>query len=483
MWKKFLYEDEINSGMCGPNGLTPLHVAILHSRPDIVRILLDYGANVNAGGYTPRHDVNLVRRQSAIHMATCQGNLDLVRLLLDYKSYLLADPTEETGLSMLHIATLHGHEHLIRHLVTEGCLAVDHISFDARNYSYRLALMTTAAQCAARTVAGRKTLLLFRDLGADMNLVVLALLQQPHPAAISLAVQLLTKPEEWNVDAGAQVGEPDVGQCNLADAILELYLGLHITADTVSAWHPILQTALDDGADVDRCFRLEYVAEGKPLLEMAFANTFGQKSLLLLQQLLERGARVQKLRQPHDASVEDDGNCLLLRYLESLVPGYGEEQYWVSKPRYVWDELRDMELFADATANTTIATVAERKIEALLASGARVDGVSRRGKTYLMSACELVDLFRFPLGFMRMLLVAGADPNQPSRSHDPCGWRWNDSGGPESPMAACLSFPCPPADSSSSYRACELLQSYGGRLLYDGEGDHREGLEVHSVPR
>ncbi|KAK7910755.1 hypothetical protein PG985_013236 [Apiospora marii] len=324
-------------------------------------------------------------------------------------------------------------------------------------------------------------LVLFRDLGADMNLVVLALLQQPRPAAISMAVQLLTKPEEWNVHTGAQVGEPDVGQCTLADAILELYLGLHMTADTVSAWQPILQTALDDGADVNRFFRLEHGAEEKSLLEMAFANTFGQKSLLLLQHLLERGARVHKLRQPQDVGVEDDGNCLLLSYLELLVPGYGEEQYWISKPRYSWDELRDMELFADATANTTITTVAERKIEALLAAGARVDGVSRRGKTCLMSACELVVLFRFPLGFMRMLLVAGADPNQPSRSHDSAHWRWNDEGGPNCPMAACLSFPCPPADSSSSYKACELLQSYGGQLLQEGKKDYRESREVHSV--
>ncbi|KAK8013622.1 hypothetical protein PG991_009294 [Apiospora marii] len=543
MWKKFLYEDEINSGMCGPlvhgvlnglmqplndivemgitaqgksvnlevrveipldwherqllsghvaepcpweyshggNGLTPLHLAVLRGCPDTVRILLDHGANVNAGGYTSRHGVNLARRQSALHMATCQGDLDLVRLLLDYKSCLLADPTEETGLSVLHIAALCGHEHLIRHLVTEGWLAVDHISSCARNYSYRLALMTTAAQCAARTVAGRKMLVLFRDLGADMNLVVLALLQQPRPAAISMAVKLLTKPEEWNVHTSAQIGEPDVGQCTLADAILELYLGLHMTADTVSAWQPILQTALDDGADVNRCFRLEYGAEEKSLLEMAFANTFGQKSLLLLQHLLERGARVHKLRQPQDVGVEDDGNCLLLSYLELLVPGYGEEQYWIAKPRYSWDELRDMELFADATANTTITTVAERKIEALLAAGARVDGVSRRGKTCLMSACELVVLFRFPLGFMRMLLVAGADPNQPSRSHDSAHWRWNDEGGPKSPMAACLSFPCPPADSSSSYKACELLQSYGGQLLQGGKKDYRESREVHSV--
>lgn len=110
-----------------------------------------------------------------------------------------------------------------------------------------------------------------------------------------MAVQLLTKPEEWNVQAGNQVGGPDVGQCTLADAILELYLVLHMTADTVSAWQPILQTALDDGANC--CFRREYGAEEKSLLEMAFANTFRQKSLLLLQRLLERGARVHKLRR------------------------------------------------------------------------------------------------------------------------------------------------------------------------------------------
>ncbi|KAK8071700.1 hypothetical protein PG996_005048 [Apiospora saccharicola] len=502
MWKKFLYEDEINSGMCGPlvhgvlnglmqplndivgmgitaqgksvnlevrveipfdwherqllsghvaepcpwehshggNGLTPLHLAVLRGCPDTVRILLDHGANVNAGGYTSRHDVNLARRQSALHMATYQGDLDLVRLLLDYKSCLLADPTEETGLSVLHIAALCGHEHLIRHLVTEG------LGGRRSHLVLRTELLLPAGfDDDGGTMCGT-------DGGGTEDAGAIPRSRGRHESG---------RPGTTSAAASRRHlhGRPAAHQARGVECATRRP-GRRAGRRPMCPRrrHPGI-TALDDGADVNRCFRLEYGAEEKSLLEMDFANTFGQKSLLLLQRLLERGARVQKLRQPQDVGVEDDGNCLLLSYLELLVPGYGEEQFWIAKPRYSWDELRDMELFADATANTTITTVAERKIEALLAAGARVDGVSRRGKTCLMSACELVVLFRFPLGFMRMLLVAGADPNQPSRSHDPANWRWNDVGGPATPMAACLSFPCPPADPSSSYKACELLQS------------------------
>jgi ankyrin repeat protein len=64
-----------NINQADETGYTPLHMAVLENRPEMVSMLLDRGANLQAqtsDGYTP------------LHIAVLQHNPEIVKLLLDY---------------------------------------------------------------------------------------------------------------------------------------------------------------------------------------------------------------------------------------------------------------------------------------------------------------------------------------------------------------------------------------------------------------
>jgi uncharacterized protein len=89
-----------------PSGVTALHAALAGPQPDIARVLIAAGADVNArqrGGFTP------------LHTAAQNGSLELSQLLLDHG----ADPNAATddGRTPADLARAAGHTHLAERLV------------------------------------------------------------------------------------------------------------------------------------------------------------------------------------------------------------------------------------------------------------------------------------------------------------------------------------------------------------------------------
>lgn len=106
----------INS--CNSLGETALHVASATGRTDMVRLLLDAGANVNvttaSEGRTP------------LHLACLNGNVDLVKLLLNCATCYV-DAQDYDGNTSLHLVSRAGNVKLVGLLLRHGA------NVDARN--------------------------------------------------------------------------------------------------------------------------------------------------------------------------------------------------------------------------------------------------------------------------------------------------------------------------------------------------------------
>lgn len=464
--------------------LTVLHAAVALNDEETVRFLLQNGADVSEVGYDEEYDVdpntidNSERSaenewdwhqsifQSTIHMATCTGHLPIVQLLVNAESTLLWDSTAVDNFNVLHTAAICGHVHLIRYFVTMGLVPVDSkATYPTRVNCYRLPMMLTPAQCAAHTKAGIRTLWLFREFEANMNLVVLSLLQLPSNTR--MAYRLMTQ-DSWKVDLKANIAESSVGRCSLADAILELYLSLDVQFGDLQGWRLVLQAALAGGADVSRSYSRSYGLPEKPILEICLNGNSGEKGLLLMKMLLQKGVSSHTPFQHH--TTEDYGRSLLLKYLTELIfRNYkSDRKIWCWEPISTHDlgrvELRGW----SATDDTT--DVAERKVQALLEAGIRAGGANDYGWTSLMIACNLVTYYRYPLDFMENLLESGVDPNETNQVTSPLS-----NGKKRSPMAVCF---C----NTHSYRACKLLHSYGGALNKDDDLEMIEGRIRKLVP-
>ncbi|KAK7932614.1 hypothetical protein PG985_003326 [Apiospora marii] len=476
------------------NCLTPLHAAVSCCDEETVRVLLENGADVNAVGYGDEYDVYLDTRskpedwdwydeprvraggnQSAIHVATCQGHLPIVQLLVDARSTLLWDPTQSEGFTVLHTAALCGHVHLVRYFVTMGLIPVDiQAPYFSKKQGKRLPTLLTAAQCAAQTMAGSKILWVFRELGSDMSLVVLSLLQshadpkmtqdnQP-PADTTMARQLLTQ-ASWKVDLKTNVLEWNGGKYSLADAILELYLSSdkrNVTFQAPQTWRAIVRAALACGLDTSPLQRQPLRCPEKSSLENCLALFSGEKGLMLMEIILELEAQAHTT--PRHFNFKDHGNLLLLHsltdaFLRRMPGGWVWEQ---SSPQDTERLLRTSSTWDERSE------VVERKVQVLLGTGVQVKGVNDYGWTCLITACSMGAPLTYSLNLMKMLLDAGADPNETNQVTSALS-----NGKIRSPMAVCFS--------KHSYEACKLLQSYGGTLHKDDDLQMIKGcIEKHA---
>jgi len=86
-----------------PQGLTPLHLAALASRTDMLRLLVSRGANVNMKTHRSSKEV-------ALHLAVRLGRPALVRALLDHGALHLSDGV---GRTPLQLALQHGKSGLV----------------------------------------------------------------------------------------------------------------------------------------------------------------------------------------------------------------------------------------------------------------------------------------------------------------------------------------------------------------------------------
>ncbi len=123
-------------------GDTPIYEAAAHNHPELVRLLLDFGADINictSTGETPLHgaiaahhlsmvtllldngaDINasLAHGQTPLRLAVIKGFADIVELLLARGAQ--ANTSGRTGLTPLHWAALKGHPAIVSLLLTHG---------------------------------------------------------------------------------------------------------------------------------------------------------------------------------------------------------------------------------------------------------------------------------------------------------------------------------------------------------------------------
>jgi len=114
---------DVNAATAYP--LSALFNASYKGHSEIVRLLLDAGADVNAPSY---------QGMPPIAGAVARGHADVVKLLLDYGSALnFVD--EQTGRNLLHMAVLSGNLDMVDQLIVRG-VAVDDTDNDDRTPLY-----------------------------------------------------------------------------------------------------------------------------------------------------------------------------------------------------------------------------------------------------------------------------------------------------------------------------------------------------------
>jgi ankyrin repeat protein len=105
-----------------PDGFTPLHYAAFFGRPELVALLIEHGADVNAVADNPT-------RVSPLHSAAACANVESCRLLLAAGAN--PDAQQQAGYTALMSAALHGNRELADALLDSGA-AIGIASEDGR---------------------------------------------------------------------------------------------------------------------------------------------------------------------------------------------------------------------------------------------------------------------------------------------------------------------------------------------------------------
>ena len=96
---------------------TPLHFAAQNGHLEVVRLLLERGANVNAQN---TDELWWRERRTPLHFAAQNGHLDVVRLLLERGANVNAETSGVAGWTPLHFAAQNGHLEVVRVLLERG---------------------------------------------------------------------------------------------------------------------------------------------------------------------------------------------------------------------------------------------------------------------------------------------------------------------------------------------------------------------------
>lgn len=108
--KQFLV-DKKSVASFSTDGFTPLHLAAFFNQPDIVKILMEHGADVNAVAENPS-------RVQALHSAAACGSIEIVKILLEHGADVNA--CQQGGWTALQSAAKQGNLEMVELLLNHG---------------------------------------------------------------------------------------------------------------------------------------------------------------------------------------------------------------------------------------------------------------------------------------------------------------------------------------------------------------------------
>lgn len=301
---KYLVNQGANVNVAQGDGMTALHWAAVHDHADLVGILAEAGAKLEAGtrigGYTP------------LHVASREGSAAAVKALLAAGANVHA--LNSVGVTPLHLAGMAGTPEAITALLARGA------QVDAREPAYgRTPLMLAAAQGRSRAV----TILLEHgaEVGAvatEVNLVQRAaadaaarrarermldafrrrsgdpVIWQPTPSEVQAAVKAAKEVENLTAStAGVEaanaryIGGNDESNPGFA-AMVVVQGGLSALLFAIREGHAeTVDALLDGGADINQA---RIADRTTPILEAAINGHYD-----LVAHLIERGAGVNRV--------------------------------------------------------------------------------------------------------------------------------------------------------------------------------------------
>ena len=107
-------------------GIAPIHLASLGGHTEVMKLLLDHKADVNASRHTDG--------STPLHTAAQYGHTEVVKMLLDHKAYMDAKCTDD-GSTPLYIAAWTGHTEVVK-LLLDHKADVNTSCTDAVSYTH-----------------------------------------------------------------------------------------------------------------------------------------------------------------------------------------------------------------------------------------------------------------------------------------------------------------------------------------------------------
>jgi ankyrin repeat protein len=179
------------TGSDGQDGDTALQAAAKNGSVELIEILLDAGADINA---PPPQEWG----RTALQAAAMNGNIELVQILLDASADINAPPAEEWGYTVLQAAAKTGNIELVQILLDAGA----DINAPTSQERGRTALQAAAEKGNIELVE------ILLNAGADVN-------APPSPIRGHTALQAAVAAEKGNIDlveillnAGADINDP-----------------------------------------------------------------------------------------------------------------------------------------------------------------------------------------------------------------------------------------------------------------------------------
>jgi ankyrin repeat protein len=247
---KNLVEIGVGVNLQDAEGITPLHLAAFHLRPENVRLLLDYGADVN---------LKCNRKRSALHYAATAeySNRQVIDLLISRGIDVNAQ--DISGESALHLASDVGQYGNLKALLSAG----------ANPHALTHRGRTIIHYAAALVIPAEKVLNLLLDIGVDVNVQDVNGITSLHLASAERNYTVVKMLIDNGVDVNTVTSDQRTSlhyaalteYANVNSVLLLLNAGINVNArdaEGMTALHlasqarnyEIVEMLVDNGADV-----------------------------------------------------------------------------------------------------------------------------------------------------------------------------------------------------------------------------------------